>query len=44
LLQPFKRFIPFDLDGYTEDKTSSEPFPFTYASFKENLAKIVSLR
>ncbi len=44
ILQLFKIFIPFDVDGYIEDRISQNPFRnYNFSSFKENLKKILKL-
>ncbi len=43
-LKLFKHFIPFDIDGYAEDRISSNPFSgYEFSSFRENLKKIINL-
>lgn len=43
-LKLFKHFIPFDIDGYTEDRVSLNPFSgYEFSSFRENLKKIIDL-
>lgn len=43
-LKLFKHFIPFDIDGYTEDRISAKPFSgYAFSSFRENLKKIIDL-
>lgn len=43
-LKVFKNFIPFDVDGYTEDRISENPFlNFKFSPLRENLKKIIDL-
>lgn len=43
-LKIFKNFIPFDVEGYTEDRISKNPFlSYKFSSFRENLKKIINL-
>lgn len=44
LFKILKNFIPFDVDGYTEDRISKKPFSkYKFSSFRENLKKIIDL-
>ncbi|MCX9074644.1 MAG: NAD(P)H-binding protein [Candidatus Methanoperedens sp.] len=43
LLKIFDRFIPFDVDGFTEDRISASPLKCQFSSFSDNLKKILSL-
>lgn len=44
ILKLLKNFIPFDVDGYTEDRISKNPFlEYKFSSFRENLKKIINL-
>lgn len=44
ILRLFKRFVPFDVDGYTEDRVSQNPFSeYNFSSFQNNLKEILKL-
>ncbi len=44
ILKLFKKFIPFDVDGYTEDRISQNPFlDYNFSSFRDNLKEILKL-
>lgn len=44
LLKLLNKLVPFDVEGFTEDKISTKPFDFNYTSFSQNLIKIANLR
>jgi len=44
LAKLFKKIVPFDVDGYTEDRISQNPFrSYNFSGFKDNLKKVLSL-
>ena len=44
ILSLFKRFIPFDVVGYTEDRISKNPYTnYNFSPFGENLKEILKL-
>lgn len=44
LLRLFRNFIPFDIDGYTEDRISQNPYSdYNFSLFSDNLKKILKL-
>lgn len=44
ILKIFKSFVPFDVNGYTEDRMSVNPFPNSkFSLFTENLKEILEL-
>ncbi len=44
LVKLISRFVPFDVLGYNEDKISTDSYNFNYASFHQNLNKIVNIK